>query len=113
MRPLKCIICGEEFHPEHWKTICCYKTKCRKIYKEQQRIAQVKQSEEWRKKKYRGSCTRCKRRMKGSGICQNCISILSDVYADASLTEGGYRPSEVSLWVPTPEMDYGESNYNY
>ena len=108
-----CEICEDPvgFIPEHWKTTCCYKDTCREIYKERQRIAQLKKSDEWRKKNYRGTCTRCKRRMKGSGLCKRCISIVSTIYADASLPEGGCRPSEVSLWVPTAEMEYGESNF--
>jgi len=110
-----CEICEDPvgFIPKHWKAVCCYKESCRTIYEEQQRISQLKLSDEWRKKKYRGTCTRCKRRMKGSGLCKQCISILSSVFADPSLTEGGCFPSEVSLWVPTAEMEYGKSNYSY
>ena len=105
-KQIQCVICGREFRPRHWHTICCYDSECREIYKEQQRISRNKQSEEWRKKNYHGRCRRCNRRMEGKGLCGNCIGILDTIYADASMGEDGVSPGDLSLHVPTPQMIY-------
>jgi len=110
-KQIQCVICGREFRPRHWHTICCYDSECREIYKEQQRVAACKKMSQWRErvpKKVKCKSIGCKSRvLRGGYYCKACVSRFSDLFADIGQTEEGCRPSEMTLWLSdTPRMIY-------